>query len=116
VIKTNSSGFSLREASRRQRAALGLYADVAAKKMEEVAKDRKQPTGAHWDDRTGNARGSITGDAVWREGNLVIRLSGGMDYSVYLELAHEKRYATLQPTIAKYTTEILKGYQKLVSD
>lgn len=116
MIKVNTSKFNLREAANRQRAALGLYANTAAKKMEAVSKDKSQPTGAHWYDKTGNARGSITGDHYWKGTKLVVRLSGGMEYSVYLELAHEKRYATLQPTVARYASEILAGYQKLVKD
>jgi hypothetical protein len=111
VIRVNTSKFNLREAANRQLAALGLYAHTAAKKMEASAK-----TDAPWTDRTTNARQSIAGDHFWRGSSLVVRLSGGMEYSVYLELAHEKRYATLQPTIARYASEILAGYQKLVKD
>lgn len=111
MIRVNTSKFNLREAANRQRAALGLYADAAAKKMEASAKQN-----AKWTDRTSNARQSITGDAIWRGGNLVVRLHGSPDYFVYLELAYEKKYAILQPTIAKYTAEVLSGYQRLVKD
>ncbi len=93
------------------RAAIGLYADTAAKKMESDAK-REAP----WIDRTGNARNSIQGDFGWEGDKCKIVLSGNMDYSVYLELAHEKKYAILEPTIQKNAPEVLRGYQRLVKD
>lgn len=93
----------------KQRAALGLYAHTAAKKMEAEAK-RNAP----WTDRTSNARNSIQGDFGWKGNKATIVLSGNMDYSVYLELAMEKRYAILVPTVQKNASEVLRGYQKLV--
>lgn len=105
-IKNN---FNPRRAERKVKAAIGLYAQTAAKKMEADAK-RNAP----WQDRTGAARNSLLGDFAWRNYNAVITLSGNMDYSVYLELAHEKRFAILKPTIDKFTPEVLKGYQRLV--
>lgn len=37
-----------------------------------------------------------------------------MNYSVYLELANEKKYAILKPTVDKWTPNIISGYQRLV--
>jgi len=91
------------------KAAIGLYADTAAKKMEAEAKKN-----APWTDRTGNARNSIRGDFGWQGNKAVITLSGNMYYSVYLELAYQKKYAILKPTIDRNAPEILKGYQRLV--
>lgn len=105
-IKNN---FNPQRAGKIVRAAIGAYGDTAAKKMEGEAK-RNAP----WTDRTGNARNSIRGDFDWQGDNAVITLSGNMDYSVYLELAHEKKYAILKPTIDKNAPSIIKGYQKLV--
>lgn len=104
---TNKINF--KEVEKKTRAAIGLYADTAAKKMEGEAK-----INAPWTDRTGNARNSIQGDFDWQSNKAVITLSGNMDYSVWLELAHEKKYAILKPTIDKNAPDIIKGYQKLV--
>lgn len=93
------------------RAAIGAYAQTAAKKMEYEAK-RDAP----WTDRTSNARNSIQGNFDWDNNKAKIVLSGNMDYSVYLELAHEEKYAILFPTIQKNAPEVLRGYQKLVKD
>lgn len=103
------NNFNPQKASKKVRAAIGIYADTAAKKMEGEAKKN-----APWQDRTSAARNSIQGDFEWKGNQAVINLSGNMDYSVYLELAHEKRYAILKPTIDRNAPSIIKGYQRLV--
>lgn len=109
MIKINMKNFDLSKAAMKHKAALTVYADAAAKKLEGEAK-RNAP----WKDRTGHARQSIQGTAGWDGETLKVILSGGMSYSVYLELAHEKKYAILKPTIDKNAPEILRNYQKLV--
>lgn len=148
MMKVDTSKFDLRKAVEKQKRALEIYADTAAKKLMGEAKNppfplkpekkytekeiilfktlkkrgllkRKSKNGAghyKWRTRTGNARESINGTSGWEGGKLKVVLSGGMDYSVYLELAHEKQYAVLKPTIDKNAPEILRGYQKLVKD
>jgi hypothetical protein len=93
----------------RMRAAIGLYADTSAKKLEGIAKEN-----ASWTDRTANARQSIRGDFGWEGDKCKIILSGNIEYFVYLELANDEIYAILKPTIEENTPEILKGYQRLV--
>ncbi len=109
MMKFNKGNFNLAKAALKHKTALGLYANTAAKRLEAEAK-RDAP----WTDRTSNARNSIQGTAGWDGDVLKVILSGGMHYSVYLELAHEKRFATLKPTIDKNAPNILQGYQKLV--
>ncbi|MDI6617896.1 MAG: hypothetical protein QME45_04350 [Clostridiales bacterium] len=101
----------LNGAANKIKAALKLYADTAAKKLEAEAKSN-----APWTDRTGHARQGLNGSSGWDANKLKVVLSGGMEYSVYLELAHEKKYAILEPTIQKNAKAILEGYQKLVKD
>lgn len=109
MIKFNTENFNLQKAVNKQKAALAMYADTAAKKMEGEAK-----LYAPWTDRTGNARNSIKGESGWDDDKLKIVLSGNMDYSVYLELAYGKKYAILKPTIDRNAPEVLSGYQRLV--
>lgn len=100
------------------KAGMGLYADTAAKKLERKAKvDRK------WTDRTSQARNSLKGSSSWnkqgllgfKKGNdITINLSGGMPYSPALELAYEKRYAVITPTVQAMSAEILSGFAKVV--
>lgn len=93
----------------KMRSAIGLYAHTASKKMEGEAKKK-----APWKDRTANARNSIQGDFGWEGNSCRVVLSGNVEYFVYLELAHGKRYAVLVPTVHKSTPEVLRGYQRLV--
>lgn len=104
---TNKTNF--KEVEKKVRAAIGLYAGTAAKKMEGEAK-----INAPWTDRTTNSRNSIQGDFNWQGNKAIIALSGNVDYFVYLELAMEKRYSILKPTIDRNTPEIIRGYQRLV--
>lgn len=104
-----TNNFNPKSAWMKQRAALGLYAHTAAKKMEAEAKKK-----APWTDRTANARNSIQGDFGWEGNQCKIVLAGNVDYFIYLELAMEKKYAILKPTIEQNAPEILKGYQRLV--
>lgn len=90
------------------RSTIGVFADTAAKKMEAEAKQN-----APWTDGTGNARNSIRGDFGWKGKHAVITLSGNMEYSVWLELAHEKKYAILVPTIERNAPEILRAYRRI---
>lgn len=111
MIKVDMKNFNLLKAKNRQKAALLAFALVAAYNMEGQAK-REAP----WTDRTGHARQSIHGTADWVGDRLVICLSGGMEYSPYLELAHGKKYAILKPTIEKNAADIINEYQRLVKD
>lgn len=91
------------------KAAIGVYADTEAKRMEAYAKSSKP-----WTDRTANAKNSIQGDFGWKGSKATISLSGNVDYFVYLELAMGKRYSILRPTIDRHAAAILRGYQRLV--
>ena len=104
---TNKTNFKAVE--NKVRAAIGVFADTAAKQMEREAKDN-----APWEDRTSNARNSIRGEFGWKGDKAIITLSGNMDYSIYLELANEKKHAILAPTIQRNAPEILRAYRKLV--
>lgn len=101
--------FNANMVEQRMRAAIGLLADTAAQSMEAEAK-----TNARWEDRTSNARNSIQGSFGWEGSKAKITLSGNMDYSVCLELAHEKRFAILVPTIQRNAPNVLNAYQRLV--
>lgn len=103
----NTINFGIAE--RKVKAALGLYADTAAKKMEGYAKANRP-----WTDRTSDAKNSIQGKHHWRGKDLAITLSGNVDYFVYLELAYGKKYSILKPTVDKFGPDVFKGYQRLV--
>lgn len=93
--------------NRKIAANLALASNWAAK-LEGYMKSK-----APWKDRTGNARAGLFARAE-RDGNdIVIRLAHTMDYGVYLELAHGRKYAILEPTARIHARDIVESYRKL---
>lgn len=93
----------------KSRAAIGLYGDTAGKKLENEAKDN-----APWTDRTGLSRKTIEGGSQWEGDKRVVYVSGNTQQMPFLELAHDKKYATLQPAVDKLSPEILRGMNNLL--
>jgi hypothetical protein len=80
----------------------------------EAARMENEAKATHpWTNRTGEAERRIVG-RVERRGDMTrISLSHGVRYGVYLELANEKRYAVLWPTIRRHAPEILNAVAKI---
>lgn len=94
----------------RLKAALFLLADTSSKKMEAWAKQN-----ARWTDRTSNARQTLKGEALWESDVILLCLvKHGVDYGIWLELAHEKRYAILEEAVAAYRDELITEFKRLV--
>jgi hypothetical protein len=91
------------------KAAVSLYGDTASKKLEKEAKEN-----ARWIDRTGLSRKTIQGGSQWDGNKNVIYIAGNTPQFVYLELAHDKKYAILQPTVDKLAPSILRGMGNLL--
>ncbi|MBU3208524.1 hypothetical protein KPL28_02605 [Clostridium algidicarnis] len=93
----------------KSKAAIGVYADTAGKKLEAYAKNS-----APWTDRTGLGRKTIEGGNQWEGDKCHVYVAGNMDYSPYLELCNDKKHATLKPSVDKLSPEILKGMGNLL--
>ena len=93
----------LAEREIKTRAALGLYADTVAKKMETHAKSNKP-----WVDRTGRAKQSLNSSWKWVGDVARVELSHGVYYGIYLELCNEKRYAIIKPTIYTISPQAIR--------
>ena len=91
------------------RAALGLYADTVAKKMETHAKSNKP-----WVDRTGRAKQSLNSSWKWVGDVARVELSHGDHYGIYLELCNEKKYAIIKPTIDIISPQAIRGLNKIL--
>lgn len=89
--------------------ALYGYGETAAALLQGEAQ-RNRP----WIDRTGHARQRIKGYCVRTENGVRIYLAHGVDYGVYLEFAHEKKYAIIYPTLRRKGPEIIAGAMKVV--
>ena len=74
--------------------AVAAYGQTTAKAIEANAK-KDRP----WTDRTAQARQRLHGDCTHIDTGIRISLSHGVAYGVYLEFAHEKRYAIIYPVL-----------------
>lgn len=90
-------------------AAVRMYAETQAKNLEGYAKEHRP-----WTDRTGDARKRLTGYVTEIPNGYRINLAHGVDYGIWLELAMEKRFAILEPTVRLRGPEVLRGLQGLL--
>lgn len=91
-------------------AAVAAYAETSALKLQNYAKENRR-----WTDRTGHARQRLTGTSGKVADGYKLTLAHGVDYGIWLELAHEKRFAIIQETIQTVgSNEIMPGFQRLL--
>lgn len=90
-------------------AAVRMYAETQAKNLEGYAKEHRP-----WTDRTGDARKRLTGYVTEIPNGYRINLAHGVDYGIWLELAMEKRFAILEPTVRLRGPEVLRGLKNLL--
>lgn len=88
---------------------LWMFCDTGAKKMEGYAKSN-----AKWSDRSGRARQGLNGTAERAYPGFRIKISHGVDYGIYLEMANEKRYAILPDTLRYGEESILPAFANLI--
>jgi hypothetical protein len=86
-----------------ERKKAGLYALLQnwAGTMEGYAKSH-----APWTDRTGHARQSLHGGVDVQGDQQVLYLSHGVEYGIWLELAHGGNYAIVRPTVDAHLSRI----------
>ena len=89
--------------------AIRMYAEQGALQLQNFAKENRR-----WTDRTGHARQRLNGYVGKSENGYRIYLAHGVDYGIWLELAHEKRFAIIQPTILANSNEVMTGFNKLL--
>lgn len=90
-------------------AAVRMYVESAAVKLESYMKSHRA-----WTDRTGMAKARLTAKSQEVFGGFRIVLAHGVSYGLWLELANEKRYAIIQPTILSQSSEVMEGFKNLM--
>ena len=69
-----------------------------------------------WTDRTGMAKALLNAKVSQPNDNMIrITLSHGVNYGIWLELAHEKNYAIIAPTIREEGPRIVEDLNNLMS-
>ena len=75
-------------------AAVRVFAEQGATKLRSYAQSN-----APWTDRTGSARQRLNAYVSATANGYRITLAHGVEYGIWLELAHEKRFAIIPQTI-----------------
>ena len=109
TINTTSLEANMHKFTAGMTAALKMYGETAAKKLESEAKHNRP-----WTDRTNAARRGLTGSSEISGDELHIVLAHTVDYGVWLELAHQKNWAVVEPTVRLESNEVFQGLQNLV--
>ena len=61
---------------------------------------------APWTDRTGNARQTLNTEVMDLTSEIAIVLAHGVDYGVYLELAHGGQYEIIGPALDEFAPKV----------
>lgn len=90
--------------------AIRVYAEQGALQLQNFARENRK-----WTDRTGQARQRLHGYVGAIPEGYRITLAHGVDYGLWLELAHEKRFSII-PQAIEYvgTFEIMPGFEHLI--
>jgi hypothetical protein len=95
----------------RSKATLAVYAETVAKDFESYAKQNRP-----WTDRTGRARQGLTGYIKSIPNGYRVIIAHTVDYGLWLEMAKNKKYAILEPTVRLKGSSAVKGMNKLISN
>ena len=86
-----------------------VICDTVARQMENYAKNNRR-----WTDRTTNARRGLRGRAYWQDNqNIVTAVMHSVNYGVWLELAHNKKYAILEESVRANIEELNRALATL---
>lgn len=91
-------------------ASVRVLAEQGATKMQNYAKGHHR-----WENRTHDAENRLDGSVSAIFNGYRITLSHGVDYGVWLELAHNKRFAIIPETINYVgSNEIMPAFNRLM--
>lgn len=119
---------NLKEFTPKLKAALMLDAQVIAAEMEIWAKNPPYPEAPDkrteddngpykWKDQTTHARSFLKATVKWTNTNtLMVALSHGVDYGIYLELANEGKYAILERSIQEFAPKFIEDWKKIIQE
>lgn len=111
-LSFNMSGLQtgLELLDRKMEFALDRYCERAAEGLAGYAKQHRR-----WKDRTHDARDRLSGRTYKVSKGRRIELAHGVNYGIWLEMAHERKYAIIEESIEKYgTQQIMPGFQKFI--
>lgn len=89
--------------------AMQMYCETAASDLEGYMKQNRP-----WTDRTAQARQRLSCYVEKTSTGFRLVLAHGVDYGIWLELANEKKYAILEPTVRLKGPEVVREFKGLV--
>ena len=102
---------NLDKMSQKLGAVVLMYAATKASELEYKMKQNRP-----WTDRTNMAKTMLNAKVSQPDSNIVrITLAHGVDYGIWLELAHGKNYAIIEPTIRDEGPRIVEDLNNLMS-
>lgn len=115
AFKINYSQSSLKRNLDKMSIKLGatvlMYASTKAKQLESKMKKNRR-----WVDRTGMAKARLSASVSKPDDDTIrITLAHGVSYGIWLELANEKNYAIIQPTIKDEAPRVISDLNDLMS-
>lgn len=109
--KTSTLSAGIDKMATKLRATVLMFAATKAVELEAVMK-RNRP----WTDRTGMAKAALNAKVSQPDDNTIrITLAHGVEYGIWLELAHEKNYAIIAPTIDQEGPRLVSDLNNLMS-
>jgi hypothetical protein len=70
---------------------------------------------ARWQDRTGNAREGLNGGMFWETPEILkLFIAHSMEYGVFLELAHDRKYQILEESLNKFKDSWFNAIKKII--
>mgnify|MGYP004665402089 FL=1 len=89
--------------------ATRMLAETGAINMQSYAQGH-----APWTDRTGRARQTLKGSVEPYSSGYKVIIAHGVDYGIWLELAHEKRFAIIPDTLNYGEQKVLPAFERLM--
>jgi hypothetical protein len=90
--------------------AVEMFVDTKSQEIQSTAQEN-----AVWTDRTGRARQGLKGTYIKTPKGYKIVLSHSVDYGMWLELANEKNYAIIEPTIKLSSPKIMRQFTGMMN-
>lgn len=112
-LKYNGSSLErgLNKMGAKMGAVILMYAATKAQQLRAQMKMQRP-----WTDRTGVAKATLDAKVSQPNTNTVrITLSHGVEYGIWLELAHEKNYAIVGPTIREESPKVVAELADIMS-
>lgn len=91
-------------------ATISTFVEYQAPNVQDYAREH-----APWTDRTGNARGGLFARAENKPPQFSIILYHTVPYGIWLEVAHDRQYRIIEPTIQAEGKRIMAALNKLIA-